>query len=379
MNFAYSDDQRTIESVMDRVFQDLDSVSMTRRAYSGNPLSRIETGEVAHVLAEQGLLGAFIADEHGGSGLELLDVVRVVSRSGARLLPFPLAASLAVLFSLGRFGSAEQKARWLPGIAGGDLIPTLAFDALLRPAVARAAAGGYRLSAEGLPVPHPDTTDLVVVPARLSEGGGAGLFILDRADAAVAVAPVWDLAEPAGRLTLEETTVPAERFVAVSDEGFSDLVALVRILVSADLYGVMDETLGRTVEYLKTRRQFGGPIGRFQALKHTAAADHVRIVNTELALRYAALAWSDRHPARGFYASLVKAYAAEHGITVTEDGVHLHGGMGFTWDADLHLFLKRAWRLSAVAGGAGRCRAEMAAFAFEPDGGVKTRAMELLA
>jgi alkylation response protein AidB-like acyl-CoA dehydrogenase len=377
VNFRYSDDQRAMEEVMDRVFMDLDGVSMTRRAYSGHPLDRAEMAAVSQVLAEQGLFGTFVSEEYGGSGVELLDVVRVVARAGARLLPYPLAATLTVLWGLAQFGTVEQKARWLPAMADGSAVPTLAVDALLAPI--DLTGEGQQLSARGGPlaVPHPDTATLIAIPARTPSG--PGLLILDRGDLTLEPQGVWDLAEPSGSLALGGQPVATDRFVAFPADGYADLIALCRILAAADLNGVMQEALSRTVDYIKTRRQFGGPIGRFQALKHTAAGDHVRIVNTELALRFAALAFTNRHPARAFYASLVKAYAGEHGVTVTEDGVHLHGGMGFTWDADLHLFLKRAWRLSAVGGSAARCRREMAEFAFEPGGTVKTGALTLLA
>ena len=376
MNFAYSDDQRASETVMDRVFQDLNGIGLTRRAYAGHPPDWQEMHDAGRILAEQGLFGAFIAEDEGGSGLGLLEVVPVAARAGARLLPLSIAAVMEILWALGRFATPDVRARWLPGIADGSRLAVLADGAFFAPATVTRDGAGWRVSVEEILVPHPDAADLVVIPATAPDG--PALLVLERDELLIDSLEVWDRAQPAGRLTLREHPLGAERIVMLGWDGQADLIALSRILAAADLYGVMGETLTRTVEYLKTRRQFGGPIGRFQALKHTAAADHVRIVNAELALRFAALAFSENHPARSFYAALCKAYASEHAITVTEDGVHLHGGMGFTWDADLHLFLKRAWRLAAVGGTAARCRREMAAFAFTEDGSVKLGSLQQL-
>ena len=376
MNFAYSDEERAIETVMDRVFQDLNGVSLSRQAYAGHPPERQAMHDATRVLADQGLLGAFIEEDQGGSGLGLLDVVLVAARAGARLLPLPLPAMLGILWAVGRFGTSEVRARWLPGMADGSQLAVLADAALLDPATVTREGPDWRVSVENLWVPHPAAADLVVIPAVAPDG--PALVLLEREELELDPVEVWDLAEPAGRLTLDGHALGSDRLVMLGAQGHGDLLSLCRILAAADLYGVMEETLARTVSYLKTRRQFGGPIGRFQALKHRAATDHIGIVNAELALRFAALAFVEDHPARSFYAALCKAHASEHAITVTEDGVHLHGGMGFTWDADLHLFLKRAWRVGAIGGTAGRCRREMADFAFARDGTVKLSSLQLL-
>jgi alkylation response protein AidB-like acyl-CoA dehydrogenase len=361
MTFDFTDDQYAIADVMRKVFSDANVGQATRRWYQGNPPANDEQRQLALLLAEQGLLGTFVPEGHGGSGLGLLDVVMVFEAAGAQLLSYPLMETLSAAWALSQWCGENQRHEWLPGLAAGTLIPAVAWTGFAGGAIARRQGRDWAVDIPGVLVGFPDLADIYLVPVALEGPLGWGLAVLEPREVAREAAIPWDLAYPTAMVTAARLTVPEERVVQVPEGQLGDLLALGRILGAAEVVGAMEEVLTRSVQYLNTRRQFGGPIGRFQALKHTAALDHTRTVNARLAVRYAAWSWAEREPRRGFYAALAKSYASEHGVTVAEDGVHLHGGMGFTWDADFHLFLKRVWRLASVLGTAEECRREMAA------------------
>jgi len=361
MTFDFTDDQYAIADVMRKVFADANVGRDTRRWYEGKPPTRDEQRQLASLLAEQGLLGTFVPEDDGGSGLGLLDVVMVFEAAGRQLLAYPLMEAVAAAWAVAQWGEESQRREWLPRFAAGTLIPTVAWAGFAGGALARLRGREWAVDISRLPVGFHELADVYVVPVALEGPLGWGLALVDPDQVAREAGTPWDLAHPTAVLTATRLTLPEARMVRVPDGQLQDVLALGRILAAAEVVGAMEEVLTRSVQYLNTRRQFGGPIGRFQALKHIAALDHTRTVNARLAVRYAAWSWAERKPRRAFYAALAKSYASEHGVTVAEDGVHLHGGMGFTWDADFHLFLKRVWRLASTLGTAEECRREMAA------------------
>ena len=370
MTFDFTDDQYAMAAVMQKVFADAKTVASTRRWYDGPPPDEQEQRDLGRLLAEQGLLGAFIGEDLGGSGLHLLDVVMAVEACGQHLVPYPVADTLATAWALQRWGSESQRARHLPDVARGRSVPAVAWTALDGSVVARPRGGDWRLSGERVVVAFPGLTDLLLLPVAVEGAPWVGLVLVPVTELPLAFRTAWDRAHPVAALSVADIVVPQDSFMPLaSSADRGDLAALGRILAAADILGAMDEVLRRTVAYLNTRRQFGGPIGRFQALKHRAAWNHTWTQNTRLAVRYAAWSFSQNSPRRAFYAGLAKAYASDHGISVAEDGVHLHGGMGFTWDSDLHLFLKRVWRLSAHIGTARECRQDMAVQFLDRAGG----------
>ena len=315
-------------------------------------------------MAELGWLGILVPEQYGGLGLGLTEMA-IVARGLARgLSPEPLTAT-AVL-SATTLVAAENEAlkrEQLPRLISGQVLPALAWQeeaGALDPAAARCTAapfeGGYKLSGTKRFISGSGQADAFLVTAR----AGASLVLLwvprDTAGARLALETLAD-GRAFGTLELKDALVP-KAHVAASGAAATAALALAfdhaSAIAAAELAGVMDRALEMSVDYLKTRVQFGKPIGSFQALQHRAVDLHIHreVANAVLEESLAVL---DRRPAaaaRAAAASRVKARCADAALKITREAIQLHGGIGFTDDYDAGLFLKRAMTLAAWLGGA---------------------------
>jgi len=309
------------------------------------PLTRVrelfdgETGHDAQLwksLVEMGLGGTVIPEQHGGAGLELLDLALVGEALGGGAVPGPILghslAGLAVLLA----GSDAQKEAWLPRLASGEVLGTVAFaeENGWQPEDWTLAADAT-VSGTKNHVLFASLADLIVVGTA-----GGGLALVERAHG-VKAEPV-DGADRTRRLErLRFEGAPCE--VLPGGAGASGRVRDAGlVLLSADAYGGAARLLEMTVDYAKTREQFGVPIGQFQGIKHTLANVAIRVDPARFLCWYAAHAW-DHVPAESERtAALTKAHATSVFVQAARDAVELHGGYGFTWECDVQIFFKRA-------------------------------------
>jgi alkylation response protein AidB-like acyl-CoA dehydrogenase len=315
-------------------------------------------------MAELGWLGILVPEQYGGLGLGLAEMA-IVARGLARgLAPEPLAAT-AVLTATALVAAENEalKREQLPRLVAGQVLPALAWQeeaGVLDPAAIRASAtpfeGGYKLNGVKRFVAGPAQADAFLVTARA--GSGIALLWLPR-ETAGARLELETLADGRafGTLELKDALVP-KAHVAASGAAASAALSLAfdhaNAIAAAELAGVMDRALEMSVDYLKTRVQFGKPIGSFQALQHRAVDLHIHreVANAVLEESLAAL---DRRPAaaaRAAAASRVKARCADAALKITREAIQLHGAIGFTDDYDAGLYLKRALTLAAWLGGA---------------------------
>ena len=267
-------------------------------------------------LVELGWPGIAVADEHGGQGLGAVELAVLVEELGYACAATPFLSTAAAAAAIQAAGTDEQRARWLPGLAAGELT---------------AGIGTRELAADA---------------------GGAGVVVLLDGDEAVLVDS--PRAEP---LTMID---PPRRFATVSGEGTPlgpGAVDRVRAAVAAELVGVCQRALDMTLDYVKNRRQFGVPVGSFQAVSHRCAHMLLHTESARSTAYYAAWA-GDADPERlPEAAALAAAAAADGGREVTASAIQAHGGIGFTWEADVHWLYKRAQLDAALLGGAARHRA----------------------
>ena len=288
-------------------------------------------------LCELGLGAVTVPDEFGGAGLELLDQALVAEALGAAALPGPfLGHSLAGLAIL-HGGSDVQKKTWLPKLASGELLGTVALaegDGWQPNEWSLAA--GPTLSGVKSSVPYATLADLCVVGTA-----GGGLAVVERGApglSAQSLAGV-DRTRRLGELKLENTPcAPLPNGVAaaarVRDAGL--------VLLAADAFGGANHLLEASVEYAKTRQQFGVTIGSFQGLKHQLANMAVEIEPARGLYWYAAHAF-DRVPDESERtAALAKAHLTQVYMQTARDAVEAHGGIGFTWECDVQIYFKRA-------------------------------------
>jgi alkylation response protein AidB-like acyl-CoA dehydrogenase len=333
MDFGLTDDQRDIQ----RTARDL----LAERAKPERVREHAEAGSTDTVLwkelCELGWPGIAISEEHGGQGLGTIELSILCEELGRTLAPVPFLPSAMAACVIEQAGSPEQRERWLPGLASGETIGALA-----------GAADG--------------TAELVIGGAEagvivLIEDDGSGR-LLTPADAEVS------------RIEAIDPTRSAARVSAAGDAGDAledgcPSLGRALVAVSSELVGVCDRALEMTVAYVKERKQFGVPVGAYQAVSHRCAQ---MLLETEQARSTTAFAaWSaDANPdGLAEAAAMAKAAASDAGREVTASAIQAHGGIGFTWEADVHWLFKRAQLDAALLGGAGRHRARLAAILAE--------------
>jgi acyl-CoA dehydrogenase len=311
---------------------------------------------------EMGFAGVIIPEEHGGSGLGAVEAGVVAEALGRTLTPSPFfASSVLAARILIDAASAEQQAAWLPRIAAGEAILSLAVDEgpKHQPArittTAERSGNGFKLNGAKGFVLDGHIADALIVAAKTQ--GGTTLFLVDPKTAGIEIErTVMVDAHNAARVTLKDVQVDADAVIGAVDGGEATLNAaldLGRACAAACLTGAGDEAFRVTVEYLRTRKQFGRAIGEFQALQHRAAH-----LFTELEIAKAAvLAALQRIDAGADQADLAVAVAKAKAGRVAElavqEAVQMHGGVGMTDEYDVGLFMKRVRVLNELLGDAG--------------------------
>jgi alkylation response protein AidB-like acyl-CoA dehydrogenase len=328
-------------------------------------------------MAELGWVGISIPESYGGMGLGLTETAIVAEGLGRALAPEPYTAC-AVLAAgvLAASDNPKLKAETLPRIASGESIAALAWQeqagTVATSHIAMAATpfeGGYRLNGTKRYVAGAAGADAYVVAARADSG-----LVLGYVDAgAVGVSTELEaLADGRhfGTVTFDDTLVTRERVVgtgAAAEAALSRALDRAGAIASAELYGVMSRALEMSVDYMKTRVQFGKPIGSFQALQHRAVDLYIQQQLSSATLEDA-LRELDADPepgARAAIASRLKARCSDAALRITREAIQIHGAIGFTDEYDAGLYLKRALVLAAWLGNATQHRRRYAALALK--------------
>lgn len=363
MDLGFTDDQETLKESA-RAFVE----GETSPALARSPTSD-EVGVVWQKMIDLGWPAVAIPEASGGAGMGQVELTILLDEVGRGIVPGPLFAT-AGLFApaLSASPAAPFRDALLASIASGAT-GTLAltedagswdWDGLQT--TARRSGGGWTLTGVKQSVVEGGSAQELLVAARAD--GGLGLFAVPAA--AVTFAPLEAL-DPTLRLatvTLSNVEIGTERVIAVPGEAESVLTrSLQESLVAASILivGTCGSILDRTIEYAKTRKQFGQPIGSFQAVKHKLADMYVAVERARSLAYFAALTICEDDPRRDIAASMAKAAAGDCERLVVEDGLQLHGGIGYTWEYDLHLYLKRAASLGALLGSSRLHRKRIAA------------------
>ncbi|MHC2467085.1 acyl-CoA dehydrogenase family protein [Bradyrhizobium embrapense] len=313
--------------------------------------------ELWKTFAEMGFSGLLVPDQFGGSGLGCVEAGIVMEEIGRTLMPSPfLATSVLAASALSRGGSEAQKAQHLPGIAGGSLLAALAIDegAKHRPLQTKLQAArsgnGFKLSGDKAFVVDGHTADLLIVAARTAgsagDSNGLTLFLVDPKAKGLAVERTAMVdSHNAARIVFDNVEVNADSVLGEVDQGFGLLEGVLNIgrgAVASEMVGLSDEVFGRTVAYLKERKQFGKAIGEFQALQHRAAQLYIDIEITRAAVLKALQALDADLGKAGNAVAVAKARAGTTATLAVQEGVQMHGGMGMTDQFDIGFFMKRA-------------------------------------
>lgn len=327
MDFGLTEDQRDIQ----RTARDL----LSERAKPERVREHAEAGttdaELWRELCELGWPGIAVPEEQGGQGLGRIELSILCEELGRCVAPVPFLPTVLAATLIEYAGSDAQRSRWLPGLASGEVIG----------AVAGATDGVAEFVLSG-----PEAGVIVL----LDEDGGAA--VLDAAGADVQAIASIDPTRSAARVSGAGAEALAGDVPAAVDRAL--------VAVSSELVGICERALEMTVAYVKDRKQFGVPVGAYQAVSHRCAQ---MLLETEKARSTAsAAAWAaDAEPAMlAEFAAMAKAAASSAGREVTAGAIQAHGGIGFTWEADVHWLYKRAQIDAALLGGAKRQRARLA-------------------
>jgi alkylation response protein AidB-like acyl-CoA dehydrogenase len=313
--------------------------------------------ELWRSFAEMGFSGLLVPDEFGGSGLGCVEAGVVMEEIGRTLMPSPfLSTAVLAASALQRGGSAAQKSEHLPRIADGSLLAALAIDegAKHRPLQTKMQAvrsgNGFKLNGAKAFVVDGHTADLLIVAARSAgspgERDGLTLFLVDPKSKGIETEHTAMVdSHNAARIVFDNVEVNADGVLGEVDQGGALLEGILNIgrgAVASEMVGVSEEVFGRTVGYLKERKQFGKLIGEFQALQHRAAHLYVEIEITRAAVLKALQTLDGDFENAGAAVAVAKAKAGSTTTLAVQEGVQMHGGMGMTDQFDIGFFMKRA-------------------------------------
>ena len=314
-------------------------------------------------MAEMGLHGLTVGEGYGGQGLGTVELALVLDEMGRAAYPGPyFATTVLAAGAIDASGDAQQMARYLPDIAAGRTRATLA---LLETALSWQASAvglraerrgdGYVLSGVKRFVPWAHVADLVFVVARTA--GGITLLAVpgDAPGLSGARNVEMDRTNPTSTLTFKDVAVPADAVIGEVDQGWAIVEAVLQraaVAASAEMLGASRRCMDMSVEYAKVRQQFGQPIGMFQAIKHACAEMLLEVENSHGATYYAAWAADAGSADAALAASSAKAYVGDASRKVCGSAIQVHGGIGFTWDYDLHIYFKRAKHFEPLYGDA---------------------------
>lgn len=313
--------------------------------------------ELHRKMAEQGWTGLLIPQGYGGLGLSMLDMALLLEEMGRAVVPGPfMFSSVLVTLALIQGGSAAQKKAWLPRLAAGEIVGTLALleapdrlDAAGITLRAKKNRTGYTLNGVKLFVPFAAAADVLLVAARTGGRGeeGISVFLVERDAPGLTCIPleIFDLTRRVYEVAWNHVTVPSTALVGGEGQGWkllSRLIDAACVALAADSLGGAQKALEIAVEYTKVRTQFNRPIASFQALKHMAAEMVSDIEPARSLVWYAAYAFGALPREASRAASMAKARLSDVYARTTNRAVQMHGGIGFTWEHDIHLWFKRA-------------------------------------
>jgi len=352
VDFDYSDDQKFLKDEA-RKFLAARCPSSVVRGVLDDPAKSYDAG-LWSAVAEQGWLGAAIPEEYNGLGLGRVELCAIAEELGRAVAPIPFASTVYVLAeAVMAHGTDEQKAAILPRIAAGELIGCLATSegpGVVTPSALQAKVEGGKLSGVKIPVTDGDAAGMALVLAN--EGGRAGLFLVDLKARGVKAETLDSLDPTRGVARLTFDGAAADR-LGEAGQGFELVQAILdraAVLLAFEQLGGADRCLEMAREYALGRYAFGRVIAGYQAMKHKMADMYVKNEVARSNAYYGAWALNVDAPELPTAAAAARIAASDAFWFASKESVQVHGGMGFTWDVDCHLYYRRSRQLSLVAG-----------------------------
>jgi alkylation response protein AidB-like acyl-CoA dehydrogenase len=367
MNFDFSDDQKVLRDQARKFLGQHASPARVRKVLEGGAAYDVE---LWRGMAEMAWPGTTIPERYGGAGFGHLELCVIAEELGRSLAPTPFSSSVYLATeALLLAGTDDQKRRWLPALAQGEAIGCFALAEGAKPPSPRTLAvraQSDRISGVKLPVADGDVADFAVVVARTAEGADErvlSLFLVDLHGAGIARTPVKTV-DP----TRSHARLAFESALAEPLGGTGEGAALVRrifdraaVPFAFEQVGGAQAALDMAREYAMGRFAFGRPIASFQAIKHKLVDMYVAIELARSNAYYGAWALSSDAPELPVAAAAARVSATEAYWLAAKESIQTHGGMGFTWEFDCHLYYRRAQLLALALGGTRRWKDELVA------------------
>ena len=349
MDFEFSEDQELLRATVRRFLTERAPIAHVREMLEDE---RGTTEDVWSGLTALGAAGLLVPEAHGGAGMGMVDMAVVLEELGRAVHPGPFASTAVGAASLVALaGSEDDRTEFLPALASGDSTGTVALSS---PGDTHAVVknGDWNITGANTHVPDAVAAEGVVVTATTTEGE-LGAFVVARDAPGLVVTPTATVDGTRKFATVTFTEAPARRLGSGdATDAVAETVDRLGIAAVVDGVGAASRSLELALEYAKERRQFDRPIGSFQAVQHLCA-DMLRAVELARAGAYYAC-WAadaadpaERHRA----ATMAQAFAADELYTVGASLIQVHGGIGFTWEHDAHLYYKRLLTLKELGGG----------------------------
>ena len=359
MDFALSSDQQLLKNSA-RAFLDEHCKPAAVRLLWDDP--RGESDTMWKEMAQLGWLGLSLPEAYGGSGLGMVESAILLEELGRAVYPGPYWPTVLAAAAVEAAGTDAQKKRWLAAVATGDARATLAlldadldWDPGAMSARAEKTPRGWALSGTKRFVPWAHVANVLLIPARAPEG--PTLFLVDPSAPGLTLSTVqgMDLATRWVQIDMDKVPAAADAVLGTAGQAAPLLASLVRrgaVGAAAEMLGAARRCLDMAVGYAKIREQFGQPIGSFQAIRHKCAEMLLEVENSHSAVYYAAWALDAQAEDSELAASVAKAYVGDASRKVCGEAIQVHGGIGFTWEYDLHIYMKRAKALEPMYGDA---------------------------
>ncbi len=364
MNFDFSDDQRLLQDAVRTMLAETSTSQAVREVLEGRAT---HCDAVWRNLIDMGAAATAIPEQYGGSGLGYLALCLVAEEAGRHLVAVPLASSFYLAAeAILRAGSEAQKQHWLPQIASGKVVATAALGS--RERYRKAAATSLRFDGKTLSGSSPALSDggiaglaVLRVKAGAEDGVSDALVLVDLSATGVSrkALPSLDPTRPLAEIQFDHT--PAEALAGADTAAVATRVLDgAAVLIAFEQVGGAARILEITRDYSLERKAFGRQIGSFQALKHKMADIYTAIELARVHAYYGAWALASDAPELPRAAAAARVSATRAFVVAAEEGIELHGGIGFTWEMDCHLFYRRARQLGQCIGSEHAWRAQLA-------------------
>jgi alkylation response protein AidB-like acyl-CoA dehydrogenase len=315
-------------------------------------------------LTDQGYTGIIFPEEYGGVGLGKVELMLLMEESGRALLPGPFFSTVVLAGSvLDAVGTPTDKKQYLAPICHGEVRSTVALveeSANWDLRSVQLSATNGQLTGKKLFVADAAIADFLIVVAR------DGVFVVHSKARGLKITPMSGMDLTRKLYVVEFSDTPAAKIG--SNSNLSRAFDIATAALAAELVGGMQRTLDITVEYAKTRKQFGKPIGMFQAVQHQCADMYLETESSRSAVYYAGWALEENAPDAATAVSIAKMYTSDAARTVGNRGIQIHGGMGFTWENDVHLYYRRAKASETAFGDATFHRERIASMVIDSAG-----------